>query len=216
MSSQETIRVLCTLPWPNLEVKSAVLKAAVRENFSELVFGIKDLHLLTSVLIDFIDGSQRESDVMRMVCDDFLLKQAEVIERQHKVVDEMRLMSAQLSSLLISKKEHEDIHPPTDKLSTSIHISPKRTVPSSVSISHQASVVAPHQQSLPQLASELISAPRNPSPIPRQQSLKLNLPQTPITETLRNLLEFTEKTGAGNRFRTRSPTRLSRSPGRLG
>ena len=218
MSSQETIRVLCTLPWPTLEVKSAVLKAAVRENFAEIVFGVKDLHLLTSVLIDFVESSQREANAMRMVCDDFLLKQADVIEKQYKVVDELRLMSAQLSSLLVNNnnKEVEAIRTQVDTLANNINVSPKRTQSVGVSIKHHAAAVHLPKSNLPRLASDLLLAgPRSNSPIPLQQPLRLNLPQTPITETLRSLLDFTEKTSASNRFRTRSPTRL-RSPGKFG
>ena len=69
-----------------------VLGAAVGVDFGGVVFGVKDLEVLTVVLLDATAREERgrDADVMRTVCDEFLLKQAKLIEAQHETIDALR------------------------------------------------------------------------------------------------------------------------------
>ena len=102
MSSQETIRVLYSLPWRNRDDMVTVLSAAITSDFGNAVFGVKDLELLTDVLLQSAERAQKvtEADTLRHVCDEFLLKQAAVIENQFKAVDELRQVCVTLAGVI--------------------------------------------------------------------------------------------------------------------
>eukprot|EP01061_Rhynchopus_euleeides_P006943 TRINITY_DN15910_c0_g1_i1.p1 TRINITY_DN15910_c0_g1~~TRINITY_DN15910_c0_g1_i1.p1 ORF type:complete len:281 (+),score=75.24 TRINITY_DN15910_c0_g1_i1:332-1174(+) len=100
MSTQETVRVIYSLPWERREDMIRVLSAAVGCDFGSIVFGVKDLTLLTAVLLDRASKWEKHNDaeMMRTVCDEFLLKQAKMIENFHGMMDELRATVASIAA----------------------------------------------------------------------------------------------------------------------
>eukprot|EP01059_Diplonema_ambulator_P006322 TRINITY_DN16059_c0_g1_i1.p1 TRINITY_DN16059_c0_g1~~TRINITY_DN16059_c0_g1_i1.p1 ORF type:complete len:160 (+),score=47.29 TRINITY_DN16059_c0_g1_i1:43-522(+) len=93
MSSQETIRVLCTLPYSSETEKVKVLCAAVEEDFGNLVFGVRDMRLLTDVVVERVAMKEREGAEMRRAW-------ADIVEQQKQVVEDLKVASSKLSILL--------------------------------------------------------------------------------------------------------------------